>query len=154
MKTLFHRWIAFFVVMNIGLYYAWINGLFHAIYAADITFISFVILIATYVFTLLNGWRLYKRRNVAYKADTSVDWYATSLCTRFGLVGTAIGFIFMLSSFGDINFDDLSTVTEVIVEATGYMATAFYTTLAGIIGSIVIGLQAFVLEREMKNVGK
>jgi len=74
-----------------------------------------------------------------------IGWFVSDQCFTLGMVGTVIGFILMMSSFGSINVEDVRTVQDAIVSMGSGMATALYTTLVGLVCGILLKMQYFNL---------
>src|SRR5713101_1074527 len=65
---------------------------------------------------------------------------------KLGLLGTIVGFILMLLPLGTLdNFDPASMKSSMKVMSGG-MAVAMYTTLAGLVGSILVKAQYYILD--------
>jgi hypothetical protein len=65
---------------------------------------------------------------------------------KLGLVGTIIGFIMMLAPIAGLDTDDRSSVKSSMTLMSDGMAVAMYTTLAGLVGSILVSIQYYLLE--------
>jgi hypothetical protein len=65
---------------------------------------------------------------------------------KLGLLGTIVGFILMLFPIATLdNFDPTSMKSSMKVMSGG-MAVAMYTTLAGLVGSILVKAQYYILD--------
>lgn len=73
-------------------------------------------------------------------------WFLADLMVRLGLLGTVIGFIYMLGSVSDVASVDLRTLQRLLTEMTGGMRVALYTTLTGLSAGIVLGFQYRLLD--------
>lgn len=67
--------------------------------------------------------------------------FAGDLSMKLGLFGTIIGFIMMLAPIAGLNTEDQSAIKSSMALMSEGMAVAMYTTLAGLVGSILIRLQ-------------
>ena len=65
---------------------------------------------------------------------------------KLGLLGTVVGFILMLMPIGEIKEFDPSLMQRLLMEMSGGMAVALYTTLAGLVTSTLLKLQYHVLD--------
>lgn len=72
--------------------------------------------------------------------------FATDVLLRLGLLGTIIGFIFMLLPVADIKDFDGAVVQRLLASMSGGMAVALYTTLAGLVSSTLLRFQYHVLD--------
>ena len=77
---------------------------------------------------------------------TDTGWYVVDLLIKLGLVGTVIGFIIMLSSIVTIEDFDLSLMQSLLQKMSAGMMIALYTTLTGLVSSILLAFQNKMLE--------
>lgn len=80
-----------------------------------------------------------------YGAQAIGDFIAETLL-KLGLLGTVIGFIFMLAPLTSVQTIDVGQMREVLASMSGGMAVALYTTLFGLIGGILLKLQYYFLQ--------
>jgi MotA/TolQ/ExbB proton channel family len=72
--------------------------------------------------------------------------FAGDALLKLGLLGTIVGFILMLLPIANLdNFDPTSMKSSMKVMSAG-MAVAMYTTLAGLVGSILVKAQYYILD--------
>jgi MotA/TolQ/ExbB proton channel family len=72
--------------------------------------------------------------------------FAGDALLKLGLLGTIVGFILMLFPIASLdNFDPTSMKSSMKVMSAG-MAVAMYTTLAGLVGSILVKTQYYILD--------
>ena len=62
-------------------------------------------------------------------------------------IGVGIGFILMLGSVADTASLDVNTMQKVLKQMSTGMGTALFTTLAGLVGSILLGAQYLLLDK-------
>jgi biopolymer transport protein ExbB/TolQ len=74
-------------------------------------------------------------------------WFIADLMIRLGLLGTVIGFIFMLGSIANIDNVDLKALQQLLSNMSGGMRTALYTTLSGLSAGILLSFQYQLLEQ-------
>lgn len=72
--------------------------------------------------------------------------FATDILLKFGLLGTIIGFIMMLSPVGSLTEFDPGILQSLLGQMSGGMAVALYTTAAGLVTSALLGLQYQILD--------
>ncbi|MDE3175274.1 MAG: MotA/TolQ/ExbB proton channel family protein [Pseudomonadota bacterium] len=72
---------------------------------------------------------------------------ASDSVMKLGLLGTIIGFILMLGPIAGLDGDDPAAMRAAMGVMGDGMAVAMYTTLAGLIGSILLKAQYFMVER-------
>ena len=81
------------------------------------------------------------------KGPQEIGWFVSDMMLKLGLLGTIIGFIFMLGSVSNIADFDVSTMQQVLRYMSNGMGTALYTTLAGLVCSILSAMQYHMLDR-------
>ena len=81
------------------------------------------------------------------KGPQEIGWFVSDMMLKMGLLGTIIGFILMLGSVTNITDFDITTMQKILKHMSEGMATALYTTLAGLIGSILSAMQYHMLDR-------
>lgn len=81
------------------------------------------------------------------KGAHDIGWFLVDVLIKLGLLGTIVGFIFMLAPITKTTTFDISTMQKILQQMSGGMATALFTTLAGLLGSLLLGLQYHFLER-------
>lgn len=72
--------------------------------------------------------------------------FAADSLMKLGLLGTIIGFIIMLAPIAGLDVADKSVLKSSMGVMSDGMAVAMYTTLAGLVGSILLKLQYYMLE--------
>lgn len=81
------------------------------------------------------------------KGPQEIGWFVADLMLKLGLLGAIIGFIFMLGSVANIADFDVSNMQQVLRHMSDGMATALYTTLAGLVCSSLAAMQYHMLDR-------
>ncbi len=72
--------------------------------------------------------------------------FASDSLMKLGLLGTIIGFIMMLAPIAGLDAADKASVRSSMGLMSDGMAVAMYTTLSGLIGSILIKCQYYLLD--------
>jgi hypothetical protein len=72
--------------------------------------------------------------------------FASDTLMKLGLLGTIIGFIMMLAPIAGLDPGDRSTIRSSMNLMSDGMAVAMYTTLAGLVGSILVRIQYYMLD--------
>jgi flagellar motor component MotA len=80
-----------------------------------------------------------------FGAQAIGDFIAETML-KLGLLGTVIGFIFMLAPLTNVQTIDVGQMREVLASMSGGMAVALYTTLCGLVGGILLKLQYYFLQ--------
>ena len=71
-----------------------------------------------------------------------VGWFIAESCLALGMVGTVTGFLFMLgTAFENIDVTNAKTLQDALAMMATGMSTALYTTLIGLISSLIIKVQ-------------
>tara|TARA_Y100000996_G_C22491351_1_gene630329 strand:- start:422 stop:1033 length:612 start_codon:yes stop_codon:yes gene_type:complete len=83
---------------------------------------------------------------------SDAGWYIVDLLIKLGLVGTVIGFIIMLSSIVTIENFDLSLMQTLLQKMSAGMMIALYTTLTGLVSSILLAFQNKMLEDSIYDI--
>jgi len=76
-------------------------------------------------------------------------FFIADLLLKLGIIGTVIGFIIMLSSLSTIDEINLSKMNNLLLSMSSGMKVALYTTLSGLIGSILLTIQSNFLENKI-----
>jgi MotA/TolQ/ExbB proton channel family len=72
--------------------------------------------------------------------------FASDTLMKLGLTGTIIGFIMMLAPIGGLDTEDRGAIRSSMSLMSDGMAVAMYTTLVGLVGSILVRIQYYMLE--------
>ena len=72
--------------------------------------------------------------------------FASDTLMKLGLLGTIIGFIMLLAPVAGLDPNDRATIRSSMNMMSDGMAVAMYTTLAGLVGSILVRIQYYMLE--------
>lgn len=164
----FIRWWIIWLLECLGLLVWWQFDFLRKTWEFDITRLSFVIIVLMILISLRTGWyswRLFKLgtngcsteiRNLVIKVikkKNENSWFVCDLVLSLGLLGTVIGFIYMLiGSFGNMDPTNVVTMRNALKEMGKGMGTALYTTAYGIIANIVLRIQLFGLDSMLKTV--
>jgi len=138
------RWWLLFSLVLFGVSCLFQYNLFSAVNKGDVTKISFVIMVIFLLSSCFIGWetyRLYKGKPVNRQRIDLGHFIADHLLT-LGLIGTVIGFIYMLSTtFTDIDPTQITSLKYALVNMSVGMSTALYTTASGLSCSLLLKLQ-------------
>ena len=83
------------------------------------------------------------------KGPHDIGWFISDAMIKMGLLGTIIGFILMLGSVANITDFDVTTMQKVLRHMSNGMGTALYTTLAGLVCSMLSAAQYHMLDRSI-----
>ena len=160
---LFLKWWLFIVVVAVGEIYIFTEGGLVALWELDATKLSFLLIA---LFSIMSAWCGYKTWRVsrflhsgesdeylAQKIDhlVEVGWFASDLCLTIGMIGTVTGFIMMLANFSTIDVANIKTIENMIKGLGSGMSTALYTTLIGLICSVLLKIQYFNLGQAVEQ---
>ncbi|MEJ2592865.1 MAG: MotA/TolQ/ExbB proton channel family protein [Candidatus Thiodiazotropha sp.] len=81
------------------------------------------------------------------RGQHEAGWFATGLLVKLGLLGTVVGFVMMLGSVAQLDSFDVGDVQQLLQHMTGGMGVALNTTLLGLTGSMLLGMQYLLLDR-------
>jgi len=152
MKKAYLKWWLLNTAVMVSCAFAIYMGIFAEAYRKDSSYLCVVIFVLYTIFSFYNGWVAYnfdKNKKVTDK-DLEPVWFVSELCLSLGMIGTVIGFIAMLKGFNDVG-DGVKSVQKMMANMSYGMATALYTTLAGLIFGNLLKLQAFQIEKQLQG---
>ncbi len=80
------------------------------------------------------------------KKPHDIGWFVADLMIKLGLLGTIIGFVLMLGSVVNVTDFDVTAMQNILKHMSSGMGTALYTTFAGLVCSILAGVQYHILD--------
>jgi hypothetical protein len=86
------------------------------------------------------------------RAPMQFGAFAGDALLKLGLLGTIVGFILMLLPLATLENFDAASMKSSMKVMSGGMAVAMYTTLAGLIGSILVRIQYYMLDSATQRV--
>lgn len=142
MTTFFLKWWFVFVIQAILIgIVAWFGG-GEFLLENDRTFISFGIIGIWLINSLSIGYYIFRKR-----ITSDFQWFVADSCMSLGMIGTVIGFIFMLgSSFENIDPSNVTVMKSVISDMAKGMSTALLTTLSGLIATLMLRVQLVIAD--------
>jgi len=78
--------------------------------------------------------------------------FASDTLMKLGLLGTIVGFIIMLAPIAGLDAADKVAMKSSMGMMSDGMAVAMYTTLAGLVGSILVRIQYYMLDGATQRV--
>ncbi|MFL2692184.1 MAG: hypothetical protein EVA48_04535 [Gammaproteobacteria bacterium] len=81
----------------------------------------------------------------------SIGYLIVDILLKLGLTGTVIGFILMLLPIGEIKDFDPQILQKLLSTMSGGMAVALYTTLTGLVTSMLLKFQYFLLDSSLSR---
>ena len=151
--TTFTKWFLLVAVTGTALFFAEMKGAFSLIIQNDKSYLALLIM------TLFAG-MTFRVGQLCFLADVAKDkekdvlskkaelgWFTAEHFFSFGLLGTIIGLV--LATGGSL--DGSNPVSEIVAGLKTGLNTAFYTTICGIVFSILLQLQLLVLKNGLKK---
>lgn len=153
----FIRWFIMFCGIVVVSYFAYIKGILSLIYKSDVSYISVIISVLFIILSIFTGCLAYKVDKIGLfnvenqlgiiNKQLSISKFCAENFVTLGLLGTCVGFCMML--YGSLNAaNDVKVIIEQLKIGS---SVALYTTLVGLICSLLLQLQVFVLEYDINN---
>jgi len=137
------KWYAILCSSVLLLFLAYYYGFAEQLYNADITKLSWIIIGIFFIMSLKTGVTLHTKRT----GTTDFEWFMAESMLSLGMVGTVVGFIYMLSVvFNTIDINQINTVQAALSQMATGMGTALWTTLVGLIFSLIYKTQLVVID--------
>ena len=137
------KWWLIFCLTLLGFGTLYYFNMHTLLYYADVTKLSFLIIII-FIFTSVWIGRKTYDLEITSVTDDKIDvgWFIAESCLALGMVGTVTGFLYMLgTAFENIDISDATTLQDALASMAKGMSTALYTTLTGLIASLIIKVQ-------------
>ena len=101
-----------------------------------------------YLYITSNTESASSKENFEYSLTSKLNtgWLVADGLLKLGLIGTVIGFIIMLSAITEIDGFDFTMMKQMLQNMSGGMKVALYTTLSGLVSSILLTIQYSYLE--------
>ena len=147
MKSLLKWWLIFCITL-LGLCTCVYFNIHKDLYSADVTRLSFLIISIFICTSVWIGTKTYKvgiQQDYDQKSD--VGWFVSESCLALGMVGTVTGFLIMLgTAFENVDVTNAATLQQALSDMATGMGTALWTTLVGLVSSLIIKVQLVNLE--------
>ena len=137
------KWWLIFCLTLLGFGTLYYFNMHSQLYHADVTKLSFLIIIIFMFTSVWIGRKTYDLEATSVIDDKiDVGWFIAESCLALGMVGTVTGFLYMLgTAFENIDITDATTLQDALASMAKGMSTALYTTLTGLIASLIIKVQ-------------
>ena len=147
MKSLLKWWLIFCLTL-LGLGTCVYFNIHKDLYAADVTRLSFFIISIFICTSIWIGTKTYKVGiKQDYNQQSDVGWFISETCLALGMVGTVTGFLIMLgTAFTNVDVTNAATLQQALADMATGMSTALWTTLVGLVSSLIIKVQLVNLE--------
>jgi len=147
MSSVLKWWLMFCLSILLG-YIGYHFGLLQEIYTKDVTKLSlfiFILYISSSIYIGKTTYSSVKGHDVSSRVD--IGWFTSESMLALGMVGTVVGFILMLGgTFENIDTGDAETLKAALADMARGMSTALYTTLSGLVCSLLTKVQLVNLE--------
>lgn len=147
MKT-FTKWVVINSIVATLAVFAAFKGFFSFVINNDASYLSIV------MFMLFAGFSIFMGKlSIAVDQkklndhDLDIGWFASDQFLSLGLLGTVIGFCYMVSS----SLVETKELSAIIGELKAGAATAVLTTIVGLVCSMLLQLQLFIIQHTKKN---
>ena len=147
MKSVLKWWLIFcLIVLGIGTCFYF--DVHKSLYESDITRLSYLILIIFGCTSIWIGTKTYRVGILQdYEQKSDVGWFISESCLALGMVGTVTGFLIMLgTAFENVDVTNSATLQQALADMATGMSTALWTTLVGLVCSLIIKVQLVNLE--------
>ena len=147
MKSLLKWWLIFCLTL-LGLCTCVYFNIHKDLYVADVTRLSFLIISIFICTSVWIGTKTYKIGiHQDYNQKSDVGWFIAESCLAIGMVGTVTGFLIMLgTAFENVDVTNAATLQQALADMATGMSTALWTTLVGLVSSLIIKVQLVNLE--------
>ena len=137
------KWWLIYCLTLLGFGTLYYFNMHSQLYYADVTKLSFLIIIIFMFTSVWIGRKTYELEMTSVIDDKiDVGWFIAESCLALGMVGTVTGFLYMLgTAFENIDITDTTTLQDALASMAKGMSTALYTTLTGLIASLIIKVQ-------------
>lgn len=154
----FMKWWTVFVMSCFGLIAFGMQGGFELVYNADVTNISFLILFLYLFFSIKTGHIINKFCRVKQcdlqkiSRSNDLSFFAAEKFLTLGMIGTVIGFIYMLSTgLSGVDVNNPQTMRDALMLMSQGMGTALFTTASGLIFGLLLKIQVFISSTLVKR---
>lgn len=144
----FLRWLLIIVPVTVMLIVAKSLGLYSDIYEYDKSFISFTVLAMFILQSMFIGFKTYS----SDLRGSQFGWFVSDTCLTLGMIGTIVGFLMMLRGGFSISSGDAAGIQALLARFSIGLGTALYTTLVGLVCSMLLKLQLFNLGHSLGQI--
>lgn len=134
-KPLYIWWITNLAVAT-GVFWAWHNGIIAKIWYDDVTMITSILAILYLITTALIGYVAYTKDYANKIVDAC--WFLSEQMLAIGMLGTVVGFIYLLSSgITSASVTDPTSLATLLANMSVGLGIALYTNAVGILASLI-----------------
>lgn len=132
----FYIWWVVNLVIASGAFWAWQNNIIQKIWQDDVTMITST-LVVLFLFTdILIGYIAYTKNFTSKLVDAC--WFLSEQMLALGMLGTVVGFIYLLSSgITSASVTDPTSLALLLANMSVGLGIALYTNAVGILASLI-----------------
>ena len=162
---LFLRWWVIVCLTSVAAIFAYQLGAITELIQNDWTYISPTIFVCFAFMSIWCGIKTFLLSKSVYplvvkekineiELQEDIGWFAAESFQILGFIGTICGMIFALKGFAGIDLADVAAVQGLISNLVSGVSVAFYTTLTGLVASLLLKIQYFNLSYARRKVDK
>ncbi len=154
----FLRWWLMFMLIGLGSVITYNSGIFNKVNAVDITHLSlsiYTIFMFTTGYIGVLTWKAsamkpLKKLIKVFNHRATIGWFISDVFLTIGMIGTLAGFIYMFNVLG---FENMSPdeIARILRDLPFGAMTALYTTISGLICSVILKFQLFNLDYHLES---
>lgn len=154
----FFTWWVSILLLATSVFWAGYYGIISAIWESDVTKITLLISVIFVISNSFLGYFAYKIGNTGYvsknkeslKEKMNTFWFISEQLMALGMLGTVIGLIHMLSAnFISSDMQNGAAMQGLLANMWKSMGLALYTNAVGLIASIVLKVQVYIIGYEL-----
>lgn len=134
-KPFYIWWVTNLFVIT-GIYWAWHHGIVATIWQDDVTMITSALSVMFVITNILVGYIAYTKDFTNKLVDAC--WFLSEQMLALGMLGTVIGFIYLLSSgISSASVTDPTSLATLLANMSVGLGIALYTNAVGILASLI-----------------
>jgi flagellar motor component MotA len=134
-KPFYIWWITNLIVAS-GVFWAWHSGIIAKIWHDDVTMITSGLAVLYLVTTIMIGYIAYTKDFTNKIVDAC--WFLSEQMLALGMLGTVIGFIYLLTSgITSASVTDPTSLAALLANMSVGLGIALYTNATGILSSLI-----------------
>lgn len=134
-KSFYIWWITNLAVAT-GVFWAWYAGIISTIWQDDVTMITSALAVLYVITTAMIGYVAYTKQYASKLVDAS--WFLSEQMLALGMLGTVVGFIYLLSSgISSASVTDPTSLATLLANMSVGLGIALYTNAVGILASLI-----------------
>ena len=121
------------------------------LYSSDSTKLSVIISVVFLVSTVFSGYALFFGNKKSLQQTKRFNEFTGTSVLGLGMLGTLIGMSNMLGGFQNVVASDSGSVQQFISNLGTGVGVAIYTTISGLVASLLIGGQNYLVSKEARS---